>query len=191
MKRGGRVMFEPEFPPKPEYWNVCYDWRACEMLAREYEATSRFTSSEIRSLRLGKLLNVANRDANHKALVALTTVFAELDRLGDLIRPIIANPHVNIGDLVYKVREACGGSWTHADVLAFGDAVKALEHEYPRHPAPHQRAGIDTTKNCAALFGPSRVLAESKCDQPWTINDGVPYCDTCGLFKSSVKLNGG
>ena len=27
---------------------------------------------------------------------------------------------------------------------------------------------------------------EAACQEPWHIDDGVPYCDTCGLFRDSV-----
>ena len=28
---------------------------------------------------------------------------------------------------------------------------------------------------------------EARCAAPWRLRDGVPYCDTCGLFRMAVR----
>lgn len=43
--------------------------------------------------------------------------------------------------------------------------------------------------NCAAvLFSPEGAAREAACGEPYTWDDGVPYCDTCGLFRGSVAM---
>lgn len=38
---------------------------------------------------------------------------------------------------------------------------------------------------CSALpIDPER---ERRCQEPYHWDDGVPYCDTCGLFRASVR----
>lgn len=39
---------------------------------------------------------------------------------------------------------------------------------------------------CSAI--PINVDLERQCQEPYHWDDGVPYCDTCGLFRASVKI---
>lgn len=29
---------------------------------------------------------------------------------------------------------------------------------------------------------------ERSCTQPWHMDDGVPYCDTCGMYRNTIAL---
>ena len=37
---------------------------------------------------------------------------------------------------------------------------------------------------CAAV--PIVAEREANCREPWHWDDGVPYCDTCGMFRDTV-----
>lgn len=60
--------------------------------------------------------------------------------LRDALRALAANPHLNLGDLVYDVREREGLGWDGPSVKAWSDAVaraeKILERDAARPPAP-------------------------------------------------------
>ena len=42
--------------------------------------------------------------------------------------------------------------------------------------------------NCAAV--PVVAEREANCREPWHWDDGVPYCDTCGLFRDTIARQG-
>lgn len=39
---------------------------------------------------------------------------------------IATNPHVNLGDLVYKIRDSADGNWNAPEVISWSDAVAML-----------------------------------------------------------------
>jgi hypothetical protein len=49
----------------------------------------------------------------------------EVEQLKGVIRALTSNPHVDLGDLVYQVREREGQGWDGPAVKAWSDAVEA------------------------------------------------------------------
>jgi hypothetical protein len=47
-------------------------------------------------------------------------------------------------------------------------------------------AAAQTTPNCAAL--PIVAEREQRCREPYHWDDGVPYCDTCGMYRNTIAL---
>jgi hypothetical protein len=44
----------------------------------------------------------------------------------------------------------------------------------------------ETTPNCAEI--PIVAEREKQCREPYHWDDGVPYCDTCGLYRDTIAL---
>lgn len=45
---------------------------------------------------------------------------------------------------------------------------------------------IDKAPKCDAI--PIDEQREANCQEPYHFDDGVPYCDTCGLFRASKVI---
>ena len=52
-------------------------------------------------------------------------LIAAAPELLEALKALTTNPHVNIGDLVYRVRESEGEGWDGPQVKAWSDAVQA------------------------------------------------------------------
>lgn len=45
------------------------------------------------------------------------------------------------------------------------------------------------TTKCSDI--PIVAEREASCREPWHWDDGVPYCDTCGLFRDTIARQHG
>ena len=62
-----------------------------------------------------------------------------VNRVLKAIYAIITNQHVNLGDLVYKIRDGVDGNWNAPEVVSWSDAVTELNAtfaEYRRSQKP-------------------------------------------------------
>ena len=50
-----------------------------------------------------------------------------LDKLRGILRALMENPHIDLGDQIYKVRESEGEGWDGQHVKAWSDAVTAAQ----------------------------------------------------------------
>lgn len=46
------------------------------------------------------------------------------DQALDVLRQLVSNEHISLGDLIYQVREREGKGWNGPSVIQWGDAVK-------------------------------------------------------------------
>lgn len=53
---------------------------------------------------------------------------ARLDELRGILRALMENPHIDLGDQIYKVRESEGEGWDGHHVKAWSDAVTAARN---------------------------------------------------------------
>jgi hypothetical protein len=74
------------------------------------------------------------------------------------------------------------------DLLAVRIARRRYPDGWPVAPTPAPMRPMSGSTGCAALRGDKQREAERLCTKPWTVNDNVPYCDFCGLFRQSVRL---
>lgn len=58
------------------------------------------------------------------------TANAEIERLRSIIFKLTNNAHLNLGDLVYQVRDREGLGWDGPSVKSWSDAVTAAENEF-------------------------------------------------------------
>ena len=54
-------------------------------------------------------------------------LIAAAPELLEALKALTTNPHINLGDLVYKVRDSEGEGWDGPQVKAWSDAVQAAE----------------------------------------------------------------
>jgi hypothetical protein len=122
-------------------------------------------------------------------LAAMRRIADYADHLRGLIVQLAAN--ADLEALIYTVRDQELQGWDGPKVKAAGEAIAGMLAE--ANVGPKQKwegalkAGIEAAKNCASIGEPRQALAEAACDQPYTIKDGKPFCDTCGLFRASLK----
>ena len=50
----------------------------------------------------------------------------------------------------------------------------------------NRRAALPTPDRRGCGDIPVNASLEANCREPWHWDEGVPYCDTCGLFRDSV-----
>jgi hypothetical protein len=43
---------------------------------------------------------------------------------------------------------------------------------------------VTTIRSCAEI--PIVAEREAQCREPWHWDDGVPYCDSCGLYRDTI-----
>lgn len=36
--------------------------------------------------------------------------------------------------------------------------------------------------------GPNSSCYEKSCQEPWHMDDGVPYCDKCGIYRNAIHI---
>lgn len=72
---------------------------------------------------------------------------------------------------------AAGGHWSGANMIARARAALS--------PADTATDKAGDATDCSAL--PIVAAREAACREPYHWDDGVPYCDKCGLFRSSVR----
>jgi hypothetical protein len=64
-----------------------------------------------------------------RALTTAAPAVNEVERLRGLLRDLVTNPHVDLGDLVYDVREREGAGWEGPWVKHWSDTVTAIKKE--------------------------------------------------------------
>lgn len=117
------------------------------------------------------------------ALQAMRRVARYSDHLRGVMKMLADN--IDLESLVYNARDQEQLGWDGPKVKAVGLAVAEVLAEVKADGGDQPRAGIDAKNNCSSLKGLAAAEAERLCDQPYTFDDGVPYCDTCGLFRAS------
>lgn len=53
---------------------------------------------------------------------------------GEILRALMSNPHITLGDLVYDIRERKGLGWDGPALKAWSDAVTAAEKWLEENP---------------------------------------------------------
>jgi len=99
------------------------------------DAIDHFTEA---ALRCEELVRLRNRDGDDESLTRIfdrqgrfrrmaAAALEENARLRAALVALTTNPHMNLGDLVYGVREREGLGWEGPAVKAWSDAVQSAE----------------------------------------------------------------
>lgn len=67
-------------------------------------------------------------------------------RLLNVLIALARNPHINLGDQIYDVRESEGLGWSGPSVKAWSDAVTAAEEILKEHHVPPWSASASSTR---------------------------------------------